>query len=115
MEALSVFAITNLKIHDPVPYKVYEKGFFPLLKKYGGEFITYDDNPITLEGINPRSGRMIIFKFPSEEIAKNWYHDPDYQSLINNRLLGTTLEFLTRIHGLKQKHNQKNIQDFSIA
>ena len=103
MEDLSVFVIANLTIHDPVPYRVYEKGFFPLLKKYGGEFITYDDNPMTLEGINPRFGRMILFKFPSEENAKNWYHDPDYQSLINNRLLGTTLEFLTIIHGIETR------------
>ena len=98
MENLQVFVIASLSIHDPIPYRVYEKGFFPLLKKYGGEFLTYDDNPITLEGSSPRLGRMIIFKFPSEESAQSWYGDSDYQELIINRLLGTTLNFLTIVH-----------------
>lgn len=103
METLPVFIVANLTIHDPAPYRVYEKGFFSLLKKYGGEFITYDDNPITLEGASPRTGRMIIFKFPSEQNAKSWYDDPDYQSLVQNRLLGTTLEFLTLVHGIQTR------------
>ena len=40
---IPVYAVVNLHINDAVPYRQYEKGFFPLLKKYGGEFITYDD------------------------------------------------------------------------
>lgn len=33
MSALPVYMIVNLKINDPDQYRVYEKGFFPLLKK----------------------------------------------------------------------------------
>ena len=74
-------------------YRNYEKGFFGFLKKYGGEFLTYDDKPITLEGDSPRQGRMIIFKFPSEQTAKDWYADSDYQALSEHRRAGTRLEF----------------------
>ncbi len=91
--------IANLVIEDPDTYRKYEKGFFPILKKYGGSFITYDDNIETLEGRSPRPGRMIIFTFPSEEEAKAWYADPDYQELSEFRRAGAPLQFLTMVHG----------------
>lgn len=81
----------------------YEKGFFPLLKKYGGEFVTYDDAAFTLEGTSPRTGRMIIFTFPSEARARAWYADPEYQALSEHRCAGTRLEFLTMVRGLSQR------------
>lgn len=100
MTDIAVYMVVNLIVTSAADYRAYEKGFFPLLKKYGGEFITYDDNPITLEGELPRSGRMIIFKFPSEQLARDWYADPDYQALSEHRRAGTRLEFLTLVHGL---------------
>ena len=100
MSDVPVYAIVNLHITDPTAYREYEKGFFPLLKRHGGEFITYDDNPVTLEGDTPREGRMIIFKFPSEQAAKDWYADGDYQALSEHRRAGTRLDFLTLVHGL---------------
>ncbi len=82
------------------PFRTYEKGFFPLLKKHGGSFITCDDDPITLEGVAPREDRMVIFTFPSEAAARGWYDDPEYQALSEHRRAGTRLEFLTMVHGL---------------
>ena len=38
-----VYMIANLNIEDKETYLRYEKGFFPILKKHGGEFITFDD------------------------------------------------------------------------
>ncbi|MDA9901091.1 DUF1330 domain-containing protein [Gammaproteobacteria bacterium] len=99
MSNVPVFLFTNLIINDEEQYREYERGFFPILKKFGGEFITYDDNPITLEGASTPSGRIILFKFPSEQAAKDWYTDPEHQSLSRFRRAGTTLEYLTIIHG----------------
>ena len=42
MSDVKVYMIANLQIHDADNYRNYEKGFFPILKKHGGEFITYD-------------------------------------------------------------------------
>ena len=52
MSDVKVYMIANLQIHDADNYRNYEKGFFPILKKHGGEFITYDDNIINVEGDN---------------------------------------------------------------
>ncbi len=100
MADTAVFMVVNLSITNVEAYRNYEKGFFGLLKKYGGEFLTYDDSPMTLEGDSPRRGRMIIFKFPSQQAAKDWYADGEYQALSEHRRAGTKLEFLTLVHGL---------------
>ena len=72
MSDVKVYMIANLQIHDAENYRNYEKGFFPILKKHGGEFITYDDNIINVEGDNDVKGRVIIFSFPNEEAADKW-------------------------------------------
>jgi uncharacterized protein (DUF1330 family) len=95
-----VYMVVNLQVSDAATYRVYEKGFFPLLKRYGGQFITFDDQPDTLEGEAPREGRMIIFQFPSEAQARAWYADEEYQALSNHRRKGTKLEFLTMVRGM---------------
>ena len=38
MKDIPVYMIVNLKIIDPDEYKLYEKGFFPFLKKHNGSF-----------------------------------------------------------------------------
>ena len=64
MEEVKVYMVVNLEIEDKETYLKYEKGFFPILKRHGGEFITFDDSFKHMEGPEPLSGgRMIIFSF----------------------------------------------------
>ena len=100
MSEVGVYMIANLTVNDADEYRKYEKGFFPILKKFGGEFITFDDNHETLEGTDPLEGRVIIFKFPSEKAAKNWYNDAEYQALSEFRRSGTVLKALSLVHEL---------------
>ena len=100
MSDTPVFMIANLTIEDADRYRKYEKGFFPILKKHGGEFLTFDDESTNLEGAEPPPGRVVLFKFPTEAAAHSWYDDPDYQALSEHRRAGTTLRFLTLVHGL---------------
>jgi uncharacterized protein (DUF1330 family) len=95
-----VYVLANLVVNDAAEYRKYEKGFFPLLARHDGEFITYDDNPLTFEGAAPRPGRVIILKFPSEAHARGWYADADYQALSEHRRAATKLEFLTMVRAL---------------
>ena len=100
MSDLPVFLIANLVIDDAERYRAYEKGFFPILKKHGGSFETFDDAPVTLEGSQPPEGRIVIFRFPSESAARAWYDDPEYQALSEHRRAGTRLVHLTMVHTL---------------
>ena len=67
---IEVYIVVNLTILDPDEYRIYEKGFFPYLKKHNGAFVTYDDERKVLEGPEPLPGRAIIFKFPSDQLKK---------------------------------------------
>lgn len=104
MADIPAYVVANFTVHDRDEYRKYEKGFFSILKRHGGEFFTYDDNTETFEGAEPREGRMVLFRFPSEEAAQNWYHDPDYQALSEYRRAGTELKFLTMLHGLPPRN-----------
>ena len=100
MSEQKVFMIANLKINDKDTYQIYEIGFFPILKKYDGEFITYDDSVETFEGSSPLEGRAIIFSFPSPEKAREWFNDPEYQELAKNRRTAAELKNLSMIKSL---------------
>jgi uncharacterized protein (DUF1330 family) len=95
-----VHVVANLVVDDSERYREYEKGFFPILKKHGGQFVTYDDSTYTLEGSAPPKGRIVIFSFPSESAARAWYDDPEYQKISEHRRASTQLQFLTIVHGL---------------
>jgi uncharacterized protein (DUF1330 family) len=99
MATAPAYFVGNFVVTDADKYRNYEKGFFPILKKYDGEFLTFDDNPDTVEG-EARPGRMVLFKFPSEEKARAWYADPEYKALCEHRYAGTDMQFLTLLHGL---------------
>jgi len=103
MSDAAVYIIANLVVTDADEYRKYEKGFFPIMKRFGGEFVTFDDSHENLEGDSPLAGRVIIVKFPSEEIAKRWYNDEEYQALSEFRRAGTTLKSLTMVHGMPSR------------
>lgn len=104
MSDTPAYIIANFNINDKDEYRKYEKGFFPILKKHGGSFFTYDDNTVHLEGAEPRTGRVVIFQFPSESAAVTWYNDPEYQALSEYRRAGTDLVSLTLVHGLPPRN-----------
>ena len=100
MANVPVYMVVNLKINNPDQYRVYEKGFFPFLKKHNGSFITFDDSPECLEGEQPKEfDRVIIFSFPSEQDANNWWNDDGYQELSKHRKAATEIT-LQRIRGI---------------
>ena len=100
MSENKVYIIANLIINDKDTYSNYEKGFFPLLKKHGGEFITYDNEAEHFEGTSPIEGRSVIFTFPSPEAAREWYQDTDYQELAGHRRSSAILKNLTMVKSL---------------
>ena len=105
MEDIRVYMVVNLDIEDKATYLKYEKGFFPILKKHGGEFLTFDDSFRHLEGPEPLAGgRVIIFSFPSEEAADGLYKDPEYQELSKFRREGAPLRSLSLIKGLPARN-----------
>ena len=61
-----VYVIANFEIKDTDNFRNYEKGFFGILKKHGGEFITFDDAPEKIEGQGLK-GRVAMWTFNSKD------------------------------------------------
>ena len=102
MNEVEVYMLVNLKLNDAEEYRIYEKGFFPILKKHNGSFITFDDTPEHMEGDSPLKGRVILFGFSTEEDASNWFNDPEYQDLSKFRRDGTSTHSITFTKVLKR-------------
>lgn len=92
-----VHFIAHFTVNDQDGYHVYEKGFFPILKKYGARFITYDDNPTILEG-ERAEGRTVIIEFESEATFQAWWDSPEYVELAAHRKAATTTHSICVVH-----------------
>lgn len=89
--------VAHFTIDDPATYRVYEKGFFPILAAHGGRFVTYDDAPTVLEGTHA-AGRTVILEFDSETALLGWWESPEYRDLATHRHAGTTTHAVYVVH-----------------
>ena len=92
-----VWFIAHFTVDDPERYRVYEKGFFPILRAHGGRFLTYDDAPVVLEGAHA-AGRTVLIEFDSEEALMGWWESPEYRELAAHRHAGTTTHAAYVVH-----------------
>jgi uncharacterized protein (DUF1330 family) len=89
--------VAHFTIDDPERYRVYEQGFFPILRAHGGRFLTYDDAPLVLEG-ELAPGRTVLLEFDSEEALLGWWESPEYRALAEHRHAGTTTRAVYVVH-----------------
>ena len=101
MSESPVHFIAHFSINDADKYRVYEKGFFPILKAHNGTFLTYDDNVTVLEG-SPAAGRRVIIQFESEAACMTWWNSPEYRELATHRHAGTTTHSISVVHAIKR-------------
>ena len=72
---MPAYIIVEVSIHNPEEYEGYKKLTPASLLPYSGEFIVRGGETITLEGDwNPE--RIVVLKFPSKELAKQWWSSP---------------------------------------
>jgi len=81
---MSVYLINNMIIRDRQEYGEYVRAFMPIFKKYQGEIIAVQDNPVPLEGNWPYS-RTVLLRMPSAEKAREWYDSPEYRAIAVHR------------------------------
>jgi uncharacterized protein (DUF1330 family) len=92
-----VHFIAHFSIDDAERYRIYEKGFFPILKAHGGHFVSYDDDVTVLEG-ERAPGRTVIIQFESEDALMGWWNSPEYRELAEHRWAGTTTHSVVMVH-----------------
>ena len=82
---MSGFAIFNIDVQNPEEYKEYIERVFPIVSKFGGEYLVRAGEYKVMEG-EWKYPRTVVIKFPTYEKALEWYNSEDYQPVKPIRL-----------------------------
>jgi uncharacterized protein (DUF1330 family) len=82
------YVLVLLDVLDQDMYTEYAVAATAIEARYGGRPLVVGEAEEVLEGQWPAE-RVVILEFPSIEMARAWYTDPDYESLIPSRQQST--------------------------
>ena len=71
------YVIAQLNITDPDAFKGYMKMVKPTVDIYGGEYLVRGGVCVCQEG-TPPGERNVVIKFPTYDVAQEWYNSPEY-------------------------------------
>lgn len=101
---MPAYVVSMMTIHDPDTYRQYTDRTPPLVKKYGGKFLTRGE-PITCVEGEDYKGRMVILEFPSQADIEAWYNDPEYQQAMQYRHAASTAHYIMAQEGGKNTND----------
>lgn len=78
---MTVYAIVQVDVSDAEEYAKYAELAGPAVAQYGGTFLARGGKVEVLEGTS--RARCVIIQFPDMEIAKTFYHGPEYQKALS--------------------------------
>ena len=90
---MPAYVVSMMTINDPETYKQYTSRTPPIVKRYGGKFLTRGEEITYFEG-QEYDGRMVILEFPSKADVEAWFADPDYQEAMAFRHASSTMNYL---------------------
>ena len=90
---MPAYVVSMMTINDPETYKQYTSRTPPIVKKYGGKFLTRGEEITCVEG-QDYDGRMVILEFPSKADVEAWFADPEYQEAMTFRHAASTMNYL---------------------
>ncbi len=96
---MAAYVVGDVIVTDDAFAEEYRPKVQELVEKHGGKFIaggTFEK----LEGSRALSDWHVIVEFPTSEMARAWYNDPDYAPLIELRDTGSRSEIVL-IEGLE--------------
>lgn len=86
---MSAYIVLTQDVSDENRYmNEYVPGAMPFIAKHGGEVLVADFNASAMQGSPPAC--VVVGRFPSEQAARDFLDDPDYQPLKQLRLDITT-------------------------
>lgn len=82
---MSYYFIAQIKINDDIEYQKYIDKAGEIFKRYKGEYLAVDNDPIVLEG-DWNYTRTVMIRFKSKTDFYDWYYSADYQKILKYRL-----------------------------
>lgn len=101
---MPAFVVSMMSIHDAETYKKYTDRTPPIVKKYGGKFLTRGEPYTCVEG-QDYDGRLVILEFPTKADVEAWFNDPDYQEAMTFRHAASTMNYLLLQEGSQNTEN----------
>ncbi|MDC7234310.1 MAG: DUF1330 domain-containing protein [Spirochaetales bacterium] len=80
-----VYFIANIRITDEDLYRKYLNSCSEIFSKYGGKYLSVDEDPEVLEGEWDYS-RAVLIEFPDRAEFNRWYSSPEYKDILQYRL-----------------------------
>jgi uncharacterized protein (DUF1330 family) len=84
---MSVYAIAQLWIQDPVTYRRYLSRFMDVFKNYEGRVLVADESPLLVEG-EWDGHKVVVVSFPDEVSFRDWAESPEYIEIAKDRKAG---------------------------
>jgi uncharacterized protein (DUF1330 family) len=82
---MSYYFIAQIKINDEIEYQKYIDNSEDIFRKYNGEYLSVDNEPVILEGEWDYT-RTVLIKFKSKNDFKDWYNSDEYKKILAYRL-----------------------------
>ena len=82
---MAYYFIAQIKINDEIEYQKYIDKAGSIFKKYNGEYLSVDNEPLTLEG-KWNYSRTVLIKFKSKKDFEDWYNSDEYKEILAHRL-----------------------------
>ena len=77
---MAAYVIVQINITEHKPYKEYLKKVTPIVSKYKGEYLVRGGDFNKMLGKWDYE-RTVVIRFPSYEIAMNWYKSKEYEPI----------------------------------
>jgi uncharacterized protein (DUF1330 family) len=89
---MAVYALAQLRIHDPERYGRYMNNFVArfseVFGKFGGKLLAADDAPRVLEGEWWDRNKVVLMEFPDAAAFTAWATSPEYNEIAVDRVAG---------------------------
>lgn len=85
---MSVYALAQLRIHNPERYGRYMSRFMPVLEKYNGVLLAADETPRVLEGDWGDRNKVVLMEFADAAAFRAWATSPEYTEIAEDRKAG---------------------------
>lgn len=82
---MDYYFVVQIRINDQIEYQKYIDKSGEIFKKYNGEYLSVDNNPVIIEGEWDYT-RTVLIKFKSKDDFEDWYNSKDYQEILKHRL-----------------------------
>ena len=74
------YLIVESKVSDPATYEIYKGLAQAAIAQYGGRYLVRGGAAEILEGKWTKVPRLVVVEFDSVDLAKRFYHSPEYQA-----------------------------------